>query len=157
MIPDGFIQQTPLSQGENEQENNDDDNKGKAVISGVALGIADLGWLWGGACRLWGGGLFPGLAGLLLEADLFFVAHLFRGGAVVDGAVGCHPLPAGRAVIGAAAGAAALLVVVVVFAAGGAADGRHISVLLSFFFIIQDAGWVYHLFEVAQGGFRGQL
>ena len=51
----------------------------------------------------------------------------------------------------------AIPVIVVVFAAGGAADGRHISVLLSFFFIIQDAGWVYHLFEVAQGGFRGQL
>ena len=67
MIPDGFIQQTPLSQDENEQENNDDDNKGEAVISGVALGITDLGWLWGDACRLWGGGLFPGLAGLLLD------------------------------------------------------------------------------------------
>ena len=157
MIPDGFMQQTPLSQDENEQKNNDDDNKGKAVISGATLGITDLGWLWGGACRLWGGGLFPGLAGLLLEADLFFVAHLFRGGAVVDGAIGFHPLPAGRAVIGAAAGAAAFPVIVVVLAAGGAADVWHISVLLSFSFIIQDAGWVYHLFEVAQGGFRGQL
>lgn len=85
MIPDGFMQQPPLSQGENEQETMTMITKARLLFRGLPLGIADLGWLWGGACRLWGGGLFPGLAGLLLEADLFFVAHLFRGGAVVDG------------------------------------------------------------------------
>jgi len=76
--------------------------------------------------------LFPDLAGLVLEADLLLVVllplvadlvpigHRAAGGAVqmVDGAVGIHLLPPGRAVIGPALRAAAVFLVVIALSAG---------------------------------------
>ena len=71
----------------------------------------------------------PGAAGLVFIANLLFVALLLLVAdlllfGVVDVAAGVHPLPAGRAVIGAALGAEALTGIIGL-AAGLAADGRH--------------------------------
>ena len=71
----------------------------------------------------------PGAAGLVFIANLLFVALLLLIAdlllfGVVDVAAGVHPLPAGRAVIGAALGAEALTGIIGL-AAGLAADGRH--------------------------------
>lgn len=75
-----------------------------------------------------------GLAGLLLKAYLFLIAYLTgtepglcTSLPVVYGAIGAHPFPSRRAVIGTAAWAAALLPVIIASAAGGAAYGLHLS------------------------------
>jgi hypothetical protein len=70
------------------------------------------------------------VAHILLEADLAVLRltsaiEKLRVTEMANGAVGLHPVSAGRAVIGAAMGAAAVFMIVIAFAAGFAFHQKH--------------------------------